>query len=148
MRVEDLEKEYGNLAKIFQANYLLINQHSASFLNQALNHVADLDPSASHENDLTEPIAKLDKKIVKFLNGLITKLNRNDGETLFDFCFDSLFSESSRTLSVHGYKIIIQLLVKHLPNLVAINNLNRVILSLFLHTYLKNGHLTKLSFEI
>lgn len=67
-------------------------------------------------------MAKLDKSVLKFFNGYISKLNRSDSENLFEYCFKTLFSESSKTVSNHGYKVVIQLIVKQMSNF-STNNL-------------------------
>lgn len=123
LKIEEFEKEYGNLFSIFPNSPLLLTQHLATFLNQKLFSVPDIEPSANHENEQTNLVTKVDKKLIKFYNGVITKLNRADSETLFDFCFESLFNESAKSVSNHGYRIVIQLLVKHSYNLLLSSNL-------------------------
>ncbi len=125
MKIEDFEKEYSYLISLFPNNMLTINQQLAAFLNQKTNTVPDIEPklTTSLESECTDLSSKLDKKVLKFLNGTISKLNRSDSEKLFESCFESLFSEKS--YSNHGYKIYIQLVVIIAPNL-CINNLTRV----------------------
>ena len=79
------------------------------------------------------PTSKLDKKLVKFYNGILTKLTKSDSEVLFDACFESLFLEKST--SNHGYRIVSQLLAKHLPSLLNSNNLTK-----YYNTILANKH--------
>jgi hypothetical protein len=73
-------------------------------------------------------VNKLDKKFVKFYNGLISRLTKNDSEVLFDSLFESLFSENAKSASNHGYKMVIQLLAKQSPALLNLENLTKVFL--------------------
>jgi hypothetical protein len=74
----------------------------------------------------------LDKKFVKFYNGMLTRLSKSNAELLFDSLFESLFSESNKSASNHGYKIVIQLLVKNSANLLNLDNLTKVRHELFI----------------
>lgn len=58
-------------------------------------------------------LSKADIKLTKFLNGVVSKLSRADAEKLFEILFQSLFTDSNKSPSNHGFKIYIQLLVKH-----------------------------------
>lgn len=130
LKVEEFEKEYAYLFSLFPNSLLVVNQHLAGFLNQKTNGIPDIEPKfvSSSENESTNLSSKLDKQVLKFLHGTISKMNSSDSEKLFESCFESLFSEKSN--SNHGYKIFIQLVVRIAPNL-CINNLTKVILEKF-----------------
>lgn len=55
-------------------------------------------------------INKMDKKLLKILNGSITTLNKFEAEKLFEFCFNELFNDKHN--STHGFKLFICLLAK------------------------------------
>ena len=132
LKVEEFEKEYAYLISLFPNSLLLVNQHLAAFLNQKTNGIPDIEPKASGAGEMESSYlsSKLEKKVLKFLNANISKLNGSDSEKLFESCFESLFSEKSN--SNHGYKIFIQLVVRAMPNL-CINNLQKVIILIETH---------------
>jgi hypothetical protein len=104
-----------------------MNQHLATFLNNKLNHLAEFEIAMYHENELSYPLAKLDKKVYKFLSSQLIKLNKAELEKLFEFCFSELFLDNPKVSSYHGFKIYLQLLTKQMPFLI-INNLQKVII--------------------
>lgn len=99
----------------FPDNIGLIVMHMAAFLNQSLNDIPDLEPNQNHENESNNyPTCKLDKKLEKFLNNLVSKLKKSDYEYVFDYCLNEIIkNENPRVLSNHGLRIFIQLLLKH-----------------------------------
>lgn len=58
-------------------------------------------------------MSKADSKLVKLLNGTVSRLQRADSDKLFEILFQSLFIDANKSPSTHGFKIYIQLVVKH-----------------------------------
>ncbi len=72
------------------------------------------------------PSNKLDKKLEKFLTGLIVKMKRPDAEHLFEYCFNEIIkNDNPKVVSNHGLRIVIQLLLKHNQSIL-MSNLLRV----------------------
>jgi len=149
LNYDDLEREYKSLNILFKDNSNLIAQNFASYFNQFLNTVPEDDYYLKQQNETgktnltfifrcifyfinfdkktVNPSNFLEKRVSKLLNNIFTKLSKSDSEKVFEYCFETIFSD--KTLSTHGFKVIIQLLVKHSPNLL-VNNLEKVILSI------------------
>ena len=125
LRLDDFEKEQTYLLSLFPGNTLLINQHLATFLNNKLNHLAEFETAMYHEKELSYPLAKIDKRVYKFLSSQLAKLNKGEQEKLFEFCFGELFLDNPKVTAYHGFKIYLQLLTKQSPFLF-INNLQKV----------------------
>ena len=125
LKLEDFEKEFSYLDSIHPNNLLMANQHLAAFLNTKTNGVPDIEPkqAGSNASESSDLVLKLEKNVCRFLTGKISKLNRTDSEKLFESCLESIFSDKS--ISNHGYKTYIQLVIKIAPNLV-VSNLPRV----------------------
>ena len=72
------------------------------------------------------PSNKFEGKLEKFLNNLIFKLRRSDGDYLFDYCLSEIIkNDNPKIMSNHGLRIFIQLLLKHNQNII-MANLNKV----------------------
>lgn len=112
---DQFQQKCTQLEGLFPDNISLIVMHMAAFLNQSLNDIPDLEPNQNHENESSNyPTCKLEKKLEKFLNNLVSKLKKSDYEYVFDYCLNEIIkNENPRVLSNHGLRIFIQLLVKH-----------------------------------
>lgn len=131
MEFDQFKEKCTQLEGLFPDNSGLIVMHMAAFLNQSLNSVPDLEPTSNHENESNNyPTCKLDKKLEKFLNNLVSKLKKSDFEYVFDYCLNEIIkNENPRVLSNHGLRIFIQLLVKqnHEISLVSLRKTSELI---------------------
>ncbi len=141
---DQFQQKYTHLEGSFPDNIGLVVIHMAAFLNQSLNDIPDLEPNQSHENESSNlqyshfnwfthmllfiiiiwlcednyPTCKLDKKLEKFFNNIVAKLQKADFEYVFDYCLNEIVNnENPRVLSNHGLRIFIQILVKHNHNI-------------------------------
>lgn len=56
----------------------------------------------------------VDIKLVKLLNSAVGRLQRPEAEKLFETLVQSLFTDSNKSPSNHGFKIYIQLVLKQI----------------------------------
>lgn len=127
LTIESFQQKYTQLEGLFPDNQSLIIMHMVAFLNQSLNDIPDLEPNHNHENESNNyPTNKLDKKVEKFLNGLLSKLKKSDTELVFNHCLDELIkNENPKISSNHGHRIFVQMLTKHNKN-IAMKNLTKI----------------------
>lgn len=123
LSIENFQQKYSQLEGLFPDNLGLVAMHMSAFLNQSLNDVPDVEPNQNHENESNMfPLNKLDRKIEKFLNNIISKLKRVEFEIVFDYCLNEIIkNENPKIQSNHGLRMFMQLLIKHNPNIVLAN---------------------------
>ncbi|CAF0829529.1 unnamed protein product [Brachionus calyciflorus] len=128
LKSEDFEKQLTQLTALFQNNTLTISENLVAYLNKELETVSDIDPLNTHENESSYPMLKLEKNVLKFLNGYFSKMKMSDAEKLFEYCLTSLFIDNQKVPATHGFKIAFQLIAKFNPNLlINLNKTNEVI---------------------
>lgn len=111
--METIQSEYSKLEKIFPDNYASVVSNIATLLNQILNHIPDIEPS--HSNELH--LSKLDKKVEKYLNNMISRLKKAESELVLEHCLSLIFADNPRILSHHGVVLFVQLLLRQTPGL-------------------------------
>ncbi|KAK7099808.1 transmembrane protein 214-B-like isoform X2 [Littorina saxatilis] len=89
----------------------------ASYLNLKLEKVPDPDPTFKGKAK-EYPQSQLSKGCQKTINAVFKKCSKQSLDHLFYHCVQSMISEANKGLSMAGYKVFLQLLAFHKPDIV------------------------------
>jgi len=117
LNVDDFKQELNNFKALYPNMSLLAVRHMNTYLNLKLAAATEIEPTFTAEDASNDPLVKIDRKLKDFYQTLIDCLNKAECDSLLEYLISDLLNEN-KIQNHHGFKIVLQMLIRRFPDLV------------------------------